>query len=810
MKVFLRRIILGLIPYSWLICVLFVAGSYFAFKPAIKLITKISTNFSDLLPESYPSVKLGNEVKQKFKKKGGGDLILLFESPDPAHNHQARADLVNYLQAIPEVENVKFKKENYDFFDKYKLLYMELEDLQKIRERTAQKIQREKLGGLYIDFESVDSGKQVAGEDPFAFDDMMAKYREEYMSGVKSPYHTNADETIFALWIYPVSRDTSLAYYKKFFNLISQKIQAFPQEKYGKEFKIYYAGSIKTRIDEYTTLMGDLKRAGLISLVGIFVLLMVFYRRPVGVLLLFIPLSSGILLGFALCSFFIPTLNVITSFLFSILFGLGIDIGIHMYSRYIEDRESGINRDQSIINILFKAGRSSAIATLTTIATFFVLVLNDFKGFSDFGWIAGIGLLITLATYLVFFPALLVVAEQCHLIRMGKKRHQSLQWWLKKFPVFPHAGGVTIVCALVILFFLVLCPFTSFEWDYGVLRMHVPQTVLAKEKLKQVYGRVNSPATVIITNADEANELRKILKNTKTNDAVTPSIDKFRSSYDLFPGDQKEKIQVLRDIDVLLADDALNILKGDDRDMVREFRSAIAVTAPLEEKDIPASVKEAFFGIGPHKDQQVAFVYPLPKLELDDGRNAINFYNDVHRITGSQKTFYVVSDSIVFADVLTTMFKDTKKVIILTLACLFILLYLDFRNLQHTLLILGSLSVGIVGMMGIVVLFGWKFNFFNMVTLPVVMGMGEDNSVHIFHRFQELGKKSVMEPLLTSGMAAMMASLTTILGYAGLMFAHHPGLRSIGNFAVAGMTMCMLGSLVLLPAILQLRIAKSH
>lgn len=797
---FLTRLIRALIPYAWLIIIGFVGLSYFAYSPAVGLIKRISTNLSDLLPETYPSVKFGNEVKEKFKKKGGGDLILILESPDPKVNQKLLVDLAGFIERHPEVEQVKTTKKGYDFFDKYKLLYMELGDLEKIKERVNRKIQQEKLGALYIDLEGVDTGDDP--KDPFTFDDMMQKYREEYVSGIRSPYYTNEGETIFAMWIYPKNKDGSLRFYQVFYEKITAHINTFNLADYGSTVKLHYAGSIQTRLNEYTSLMSDLNRAGIISLTGIFLLLILFFRSVVKVILIFIPLISGILLAFAFSSFYISTLNVITSFLFSILFGLGVDVGIHMMARYVEDREAGVDKAQCIVNILLHTGRSSSIAVFTTTATFLILMVNDFRGFSEFGFIAGYGLLIILATYLIFFPAIIVVAEQCHLISTRMVTRGYGQRW-KDLAAFPYAKKVLLGSVLIFVVCLATLPFIGFEWDYGILRMHVPETELAKQKLLEVSGRVNSPAAVIINNQADADAIKQYLQQKKDTDQVSPTIDKFKSSYDLFPEQQSEKITVLQEIDQLLSDDALNVLKGDEREMVDEFRTAIAQTQPFREDDIPNEVSDAFFGIGPYVAEQVAFVYPLPKLQLDDGRNAIEFFKDVHTIPVLGKVFHAVSDAIVYADVLTVMFADSRNTVVLCLVCLFILIFLDFRSLVDTALIFLSIGFGIVGMMALTHLIGWKFNFFNMIMIPAILGMGEDNSVHILHRFKEEGRASVMRAVMTSGVAAVMASLTTMLGYAGLLFAHHTGLRSIGVYAVVGMGACMLGSILFFPALLE-------
>ena len=107
-------------------------------------------------------------------------------------------------------------------------------------------------------------------------------------------------------------------------------------------------------------------------------------------------------------------------------------------------------------------------------------------------------------------------------------------------------------------------------------------------------------------------------------------------------------------------------------------------------------------------------------------------------------------------------------------------------------------------MFGLMSIFHLKLNFYNMIVIPAMIGMGEDNSVHVLDRYEEMGRVSVLDVLRTSGYAAFMASLITILGYAGLCFSHHPGLNSIGWMAIIGMGTCLLGSLVVLPLLLQI------
>ncbi|HPR90529.1 MAG TPA: hypothetical protein PLD93_03735 [Synergistaceae bacterium] len=75
--------------------------------------------------------------------------ILVVEDSDPEAARRAVDDLVTFMQAFPEVDHVDSKKMGFAFFDKHKLLFVDLDDLKTIRERIDRRIQREKLSGLH-------------------------------------------------------------------------------------------------------------------------------------------------------------------------------------------------------------------------------------------------------------------------------------------------------------------------------------------------------------------------------------------------------------------------------------------------------------------------------------------------------------------------------------------------------------------------------------------------------------------------------------------------------------------------------------
>lgn len=800
--------------YSLFILFSGIALTSLATPRAVGLLTNVKTDLINLLPDHYPTVHYTDEIQKKFNRRSS--LYIIINSPDAAANQKAMFAAKDFLtQRMPSIDFIEIEKRGYDFFDKNKLLLIELKDLYQIHDRLKDKLNKGKLGGLYIDFEG---GKSA--QEEVSFDDLIKKYKEEFADGVKSRYKTNELGTVYVLNIYPKSTDDSLSYFKKFGEEVDAVVKEFDFKQFHPQMEYGYAGAIITRVDQYVALMRDLKKAGLISSISIFVLLYAYFGRFVHrkkgwlnffltykiriipVIAIFIPMIMSTIFAFWFCSFFFSNLNIVTSFLFAIIFGLGVDIGIHMITRYIQDRSMGMGMDTIHRDVLTKTGGACAISILTTVASFYALTINEFKGFTEFGWIAGNGLIIALLCYLLFFPCVLHLLDRLPFLKFKDLSAQVLG--RGRHPWIPRARALFVLTLLFLGLSFFGLKELHFEWDFNKLKMKLPEREHLKDLLKETHGRANSPAVYLVENQVEARKLRQVLREREENDPDFPTIHFYRSYYDMVPFDQEEKLALLGEIDVMLKDEALKTLKDDEKKLVSDFQKAIAETKRVRERDIDPDVNDLFWGNTGHNDTSVAYIMPLPELELDNGEYAHAFYDDVHIVRALGKKFYALSDSIVFAEVLITLFRDSKVAITLASIVIVILIVLHFRDVKRTSFVLLGLFTGIMWMLGIMALFDLRLNFYNMIVIPSMIGMGEDNSVHIVHRFDEVGRKSIINVLKTSGGAALMASLTTMFGFAGMCFTNHPGLNSIGWMAIIGMGTCLIASLGVLPLLLQL------
>jgi hypothetical protein len=134
------------------------------------------------------------------------------------------------------------------------------------------------------------------------------------------------------------------------------------------------------------------------------------------------------------------------------------------------------------------------------------------------------------------------------------------------------------------------------------------------------------------------------------------------------------------------------------------------------------------------------------------------------------------------------------------LAGILLVIYLDFRSLTYTLLALLPLGLGMAQMFGVLGLLGVPLNPANMIVLPLLLGIGIDDGVHVLHDFRSSRGRYRLSA--STANAVLITSLTTMVGFGSLMIASHQGLQSLGRVLTIGVSCCLVSSLVILPAIL--------
>jgi predicted RND superfamily exporter protein len=151
----------------------------------------------------------------------------------------------------------------------------------------------------------------------------------------------------------------------------------------------------------------------------------------------------------------------------------------------------------------------------------------------------------------------------------------------------------------------------------------------------------------------------------------------------------------------------------------------------------------------------------------------------------------------------TTLLKESyQEAAWYALAAISLLTLIHFRKLSCLVLALLPVAIGTIWMAGFMGIFGIPFNPANIMTLPLIIGIGVTNGIHILNRFAEEQHPSILA--LSTGKAVLVSGLTTVAGFGSLILAQHRGIRSLGFIMAVGVTTCMIVGLTFLPAILNL------
>ena len=163
-----------------------------------------------------------------------------------------------------------------------------------------------------------------------------------------------------------------------------------------------------------------------ISIVLVLVLLIAFFRNARSVVLVLAPLLVGVAWTLGAVELVYGRLNTLTAFIFSMLIGMGIDFGIHIYRRTLDEFHGGASWQDAMFTSISVTGRALFSATLTTVLALLTLTLAHFDGFNEFGIACGLGVALCLLSTLVVAPPLLALTEQCARRRnLGARRARA-------------------------------------------------------------------------------------------------------------------------------------------------------------------------------------------------------------------------------------------------------------------------------------------------------------------------------------------------------------------------------------------------
>jgi len=773
----------------------------------------IKSKMQDLLPESAPSVQSLKELKRRL---GSADTLVValmsdqFKTVIPQLPKLAAA-----LSAHPDIRKVEWRQD-VDLIDKNALIiFPTLEELkghyEALRDRIREEVKK-RMQLLDEDGDETDSkSKKAFKKYTFTWaeheqDDGLSNLGRTFRSGRGKyrEYFYNLQHTTIGLKVYPTKSSGDLKFARHILQVTDDVLRQGIQTHLGGVgpdkpiSRVILAGGYRNSVERSGQVKDDMLSSIGISFGILSLIIVVFFRSFRALFCVLIPVAVGIAWTGGVVALTVGYVNLITAFIFAILLGLGIDFGVHFFARYREEYAAGLSPVEAMVQTHQHCGSASILAAVTTATAFATLSIADFRGFSQFGGVAAVGVILSLLSVFIVFTALVFAIESFAPMKLlGYKvaRDGGQPTNQKPFPL----GGRFVIAALALgVVSFSFADRIEFELDMNKL-MH-------KEKVRPEYQKVtygttksSAPAVIFARDDQEARSLHDQLTAMADSADGKNILKEHQSLFALIPQDQAEKVRWVKKICRKLKR-KVKLFEGDPRDGADEILKRCDPQT-FGVADLPDWIRAKFTD----KTGKVGeFIFIAPKGTYSDGKTALAFRDQLMKLKGTAgKPPTVSGKPIVWADVITAMHVDGKKTTIAAFVAVFLLLLLFERSVVALGLILLPLGLGVAYTVGLMALLGMKVNFFNMLALPTIIGMGVDDGVHIYHRYKELGPGSARYVVRSTGMAVVLTSLTTSVGFGSLLAANLFGLNSLGLLSIIAITMALLSTLLVLPAAMQ-------
>ena len=779
---------------AWIIlCAIVIAA--LCFPGATKI--RLNANVIALLPEDAPCVKSLRRILTKVT--GQGDLMVMIESPSFNKSVSYAESLLVKVRRLSWVSNAEFGQD-MSFFERNKLLYMNYTDLLRLFNEVDSRIARAKLrhNPLYIDLSN--SSEDTISES-FDLSELEQKYHLSN-GGMPFRYFQNENGTVLIMVIHPKGITSNLPFAKRVHRELKEIAENNNPQKFHPDMKVSIGGTFVNRINEYDTIVNDVRSSAMWVGVAILLLIVLYFKHPVSVVVIFLPLIISLIITFTFAAMFVDSLNIITVFLFIILFGLGIDFGIHLFAQYREERRIGKKVESALQATLKVAGRAALVSALTTALTFMVLMYSSFRGFSEFGIIAGTGLLFSSICYLTVMPAIIVQIEnRCSLVPKLIKPYTTTRLSI----LFRHPLAILLLAAIFTITALSSMKDLQFEYDFRNLRANISSIRDFNRKMVEVFALPRDPALVLVDSIKEANALAQTIRSKIETSEGTETIQSVKTLNDFLPARQREKLILIAKLRKQI-DKYYDILPRNLQTQIARFRNNFDISEVTVDA-LPQYVKKTFLGRDGSSGQ---LVYIYQKKSLLDLRNALAFSKDVKNIRVEERDYQAAGEPIVYAAMFQDLKEDSIPILILVVIAIAGIVFLDVKKWKHTMLSLFPLMIGILWMFGAMAALGIKLNLLNSVVLPCVLGLGVDGGVHLFHQYWIGPTNGLAERLQVTAKSVAICTATSMVGFGGMITAEHPGLRSIGIVAIIGLSATLAASVILYPSLLMVLSTKIH
>ena len=820
---------------------------------------RLDPSLRALLPPDFPSIQ--NLERLDERHGSSADLLVAIRSPSRDANVRFGAAIAQRLAQRDDVEWVVFRQDR-EFFESRALLFVDLHELLALRRRVIEEIRAEVRDALSVTGDTGDTVALSSVDDEIEelrtrhhFDDRIPEYYEA------------DEGRLVVVKARPTEPDTNIAFAQRISAEVADVAASLQPTSFHPQMEIEVEGAYAQHTARVDTLRGEVVRGSAAALGALVLIIALYFRSVRAVALVITPLLVAIVGALAFAWLAFGKLNLVSAFIFAVLLGLGIDFGVHVLARYRQERCRGHDRMTAFGICLETTGRATAAGAASTALAFAVLAVADFQGFSQFGVVAAVGVVLALLAALVLMPALTTLLDRLRRWDPPPALERSVPGVPRAVAIALVVAGVSFaawgtVRAPQLPFEYDLKTLgpqrpqgpqrASYRDAVGKAQTVAPAIALARSRgqAREIQRQMDALLRMDEATVDhlaEHGELPPAADAAEPGEDVDEELDPFGDEdlddpefvalqeladahrvaapevvrqlvaygpdrlraldgrlYDAFsvhrfvPELQAQKLRVIADIRARV-DAKKDGLDDAARRRLQRWYPYLEAEA-FDVDDLPSWLHRPFEDTQGRSDRHVVVATRGSK---GDYRNSRAIYTAFFELETSSGPVDLAADFFVIPEIVDAIARDGPLVMGLAALVLLLTSAAVFRGLAGPAAVALTVGLALAWLAATWALQDWKINLFNIVALPLLVGMGQDDAIHLLSRWRESGRH-VGAALRETGEAIFLTSLTTCCGFAGIMFANHRGLRSLAWAAVLGMVACFVASAVVLPAALSL------
>ena len=509
------------------------------------------------------------------------------------------------------------------------------------------------------------------------------------------------------------------------------------------------------------------------------------FRTLAGYGFVMAPLLVGMLWALGATGWALGRLNLMAAGFGAVLLGVGDDVGILLFSRYVEERHKGFSKVRSLRGMMLGTGPGVVAGALTVVAAFASLAFTPFPGLRDLGITTGLGLLCCLVATFLLLPALLLWLDRG---RGPFARKVELVGKVRKAAWKPKVALAVFALALLLL------PRVKWEEDLRRFRASGNPALALQERLAKVLGASLQPLALQLTleHPDQLparwNRIAPLLRSeglpipdwqlpsaelrlALASDTWRRSVLEAAAKAGLDPAGLERPLQ------------ALGLAASDPAQPV------LALQSLLPTADLPEAPPASFLGRKPAAPAPSVLNLPLRLDEAGQDRVGPKVEEAGGRLVGTRPLFRAVK---------AIAWQSVQSAVLFTLAGILIVVALFGRSLRFALLALLPLLASQAGALGILGATGEPLTFLSLMAVPIALGVSVDTAFNLLHRARHEAHAAAKVARVNAVCAG-----TTLAGFGGLVFSGYRGLRGLGLACLGGVALALLLTQWLLPAILE-------